>query len=386
MKPLWNALLCALICAAPLAARPSPQDLDYKVIILVRDFEHPGLRSNRGRLAAEIIAAAIESSGLAEARRPKYRIREEYGLELDRLTVDDITQDDDGKWNAGTVEAGGGIRKIRSREEESAPPSDLEVTGTVGRLDKKWWIRAVLKERLSGKRVTQASAAAENADEFLDAARKVALQLQPAYSSRVLERRTEAILRAVNGGIFTPEAAARKLEVLHSAWPDAIEPCAARLALLQRAKSRDAKLIIKWAELTVQRMGPAGQDGRRYLMRLGVRPFQMLADAHEAEGRLQQAADAHRRALETHPDAHYEHWIEIIRLESKLGRDDELLDAYRAALKLRPNNAGLLLNFADLLVKLGKKGEALSHYRKYLTLKPDSPNAPRIRALLSKAP
>jgi len=202
----------------------------------------------------------------------------------------------------------------------------------------------------------------------------------------VLERRTEAILRAVNGGIFTPEVAAKKLEALHAAWPDAIEPCAARLAVLQRANSRDAKLIIKWAALTAQRMAPAGQHGRRYLMRLGLLPFQMLADAHEAEGRLQPAADAHRQALKTYPDSHYKHWLEIIRLESKLGRRDELLHACRGALKLRPNNAQLHLNCADLLSRLGKKDEALPHYRKYLTLKPDSPNAPMIRALLSKTP
>lgn len=375
-----------LFCVAAMVNAGYPADRDCKVKILVRDFQHPGLRSNRGQLVAEIIAAEIEASGLAEALRPKCRVVSEYDIDFTGIKADDITQDKDGNWNTDKVDAYGAVKKVTVRREVGAPDADFEITGTVGCLEKKWWVRAILKGRTTGERLGQASASAEEADKFPDAAREVAKKLQAAYASIVFERRTEAVLRAINGGILTPEVAAEELVAMHVKTPAAFEPCAAMLVLLKRAKSRDYKLIIKWATLTVERTVAAGQRGKRYVMRHGIFPFKMLADAYEAEGRLDVAADTHRQAIRTTTLAPHKHWRELIRLETKLGRNDKLVEAYRGALKHHPENARLQLDCAKLLTKLGKTKEAVPYYRAYLKLKPYASNAGEIRAVLSAQP
>ena len=55
----------------------------------------------------------------------------------------------------------------------------------------------------------------------------------------------------------------------------------------------------------------------------------------------------------------------------KLRDYDAALDAYRAALKVYPNDAEILINFGNILIELAKNKDALPVLEQVCELKPD---------------
>ena len=347
MKHRLPALLLSFLLAAQaFATDPTPPDLEYRMTAVVRDFDAPGLKTNRGQFAAEVVRSAMQATGLVETLRPKYREVEEYTTNVDALGLDDIRRDRTGKWTANPDALGSILNRAVRREEISLPAADFIVEGTVGKVGEQWWIKATLRKPRSNKTLAQATETAQPAD-FFTAAWTVGEQVATPCLNQVLERRTEAILRAVNGMIMTEAVAAKELESLHKSVPPALSPCAARLALIVRSDGPAADRIA-WGLKTAERVADAGPDGLRYLLRLDVQPFTILARAYEAEGQLDKAADAHRAAVQAHTHDPFGHWIEALRLEAQLGRKDRMRQACRAALKLRPDDARLQKMLAAL--------------------------------------
>lgn len=91
--------------------------------------------------------------------------------------------------------------------------------------------------------------------------------------------------------------------------------------------------------------------------------------AFQKEGRLDEAIEYYRRAMEKAPnfvDARNNLAL-VLKLQGKL---DEAVDYYRQALQIEPKNADVHYNLGNALQSLGKLDEAISHYYQVLKTKP----------------
>ncbi len=315
-----------------------PAELDYRATVLVRRFQSPGLREPWGELAAETLAAAIEAGGLARAVRPRYVATSERELEVGDVILDDMRRKDDGNWEPAGVDAFGRMTRRRGSKEAGLPASDYTINGTVSRIGETWWVRATVRDRPTGRALNSGSASGESDRGLLHATRAVAANLEAAYRSQVLERRAEAILRSVRAGVLPRQEAIRRLEELHGRWPVELAPAAVRLLLIAEERPLDGKSVIAWATKLRKRLPSAGAAGTRFVIRLNLDPYSLVAREYEIQGKLEDAARAHRDAVAVMPVGRFSHLVQLARLEKALGRTEEAAAAYRAALRLKPSD------------------------------------------------
>ncbi len=382
---IFSCVLCGLALAGGAVAHATTEE--YRITVLIRDFATPGVAPDRGELAAEAVAAAMEESGLVRAVRPVYLPSARWDYPLDYVKLDDVQQDEEGNWGTGTVDVYG-APYLRIHYREFLPlSSNFLVEGTVSQIGKTWWVKASLFETGTRRKIKTAAAFAEGDTGLFEASRTVAGKLEPGYESRVLQHRTEEIRRRVTTGILPRQVAIKRLEEMHKRWPNAVEPAAVRLLLAANADGADPELIISWATKVNELLPSAGADGQRFLMRLGLDPYDLLAKCYEAQGKLEEAASTRRTAVSASGGflgPRFAHWKELARLETQLGRDAKALEACYSALKLKPSDPDANLHLALLLEKLGKQAEAAHHFQVFLEHSPDSPKAGGIRAKLAK--
>ena len=94
-----------------------------------------------------------------------------------------------------------------------------------------------------------------------------------------------------------------------------------------------------------------------------------LGSLYAGQGRLEEAIDCFRRALQVRPDdasAHYNLGVAFGLLE----RFEEAVAAYRSAVKARPNYTIAHNNLADALQKRENFEEAIEHYQRAIKLDP----------------
>lgn len=275
-------LACALLLLGPVAGAPSdPADLDYKPVVLVRNFETPGLPEHRGELAAESVAAAIEKNGLARAVRPRFKHSQEWEQSLKDVKPDNVTKTPAGNWTTDAVDVYGGLRRRTVRKEASTPHAEFVVQGTVSRVGKVWWVRATLYDATARRQIKSASSQAEGDAGIFKAASAVAGALETVYARKVLAHRSVAVIRRVNLQLMTRKAAAQRLEALHAGHPDALEPVAARLALASSAEEPDAGTVTCWTKKVIEKLQSADPEGQRFVMQLGLDPRRLLAAPRE---------------------------------------------------------------------------------------------------------
>ncbi len=91
-------------------------------------------------------------------------------------------------------------------------------------------------------------------------------------------------------------------------------------------------------------------------------------------GRLDEAAEHYRKALEIQPD-YVDASNNLGIVLARLGRLDEAMAHYEAVLKVHPRVAEAHYNFAFALACRGRLDEAIAHYRKGLEIRPDDASA-----------
>ena len=304
-----GAALCVALSVAmlkPVNCAELPE-VDYRATVLVCDFQAPDLPAEKGLLAAETVAAALEAAGLAHAGRPEHAVAQDWSYAPGSVELENVQKDAAGHWSAGSITPYGmPVASVRIKE-GTAAPADFRVEGAVSRMGKTWWVKASVSDAATGERLGSSSASGEGEAGLLEASRAVAAQLEPAYREPVLEQRCEAVRRSVAIGDLSRAAALKRLEEMQQRWPDALPPAAMGLLLASSATPADPQagsacaplLVIPWGARTVERLPAAGLAGKRFLLRIGVsNPYELLAAAYQSAGKPEEAAAVRRKGEE----------------------------------------------------------------------------------------
>ena len=145
----------------------------------------------------------------------------------------------------------------------------------------------------------------------------------------------------------------------------------------QRVLTAGALIAVGFAALTARRNQDYRSHRALWSDTVAKRPLNPrahvgLAEALAEEGRLEEAAQAHREAVRLLPDESHYHYNLALTLAGT-GRTEEAERHYRLALSLHPNEARTHNNLGILLVRLGRNAEALPHYAEAARLKPADP-------------
>jgi hypothetical protein len=266
------AFLVAPPALAPAFADDPIPDLDYHAVLLVRDFDSGGDFPELGRLAAEAVTLALEKDGLARVVRPVYLDQDSWELDGPVIEVEDAA-DLDVEAGERSVDVFVDPRRLVKRREVSAPESDYLLEGRAVMADKAWRITATLLKRATNEPVLVASSAEADAKEGLfTVADRLVAQLARAFGPEVLERRAEAIRRAVVLQLMDRAVALDRLREMNRRRPGILAPAAVAFLLTSETHPAADPAVMEWRAKVVSLLPQAGPAGVRLLMRLGLDP------------------------------------------------------------------------------------------------------------------
>ena len=123
-----------------------------------------------------------------------------------------------------------------------------------------------------------------------------------------------------------------------------------------------------------------------------------LVSAYEAAGQAEQAEATLEQWVQAAPEdpqalmalasskARKKDFAAAEELYRKVAHRERAADAFKKAIDVKPDYARAHLMLADTLVGLGRFAEAKEHYQKFLELQPDSPQAAKVKGMLSALP
>jgi hypothetical protein len=283
--------------------------VEYRPVVLVCTFDAPDLPPEKGALAAETVAAALEAGGLAHAARPQYKPVQEWDYSVNVAPTNDGRKGGSDRKNSAASRTYVSAAPSTELKEASRPDADFRVEGAVAQMGesaKTWWVNAAIYDEATNEKLRTASVSAAGDTGLLEASKAVAAELENVYKFRVLEERSEAVRRSVEIGDFSRATALKRLDEMRQRWPDALPPVAVGLLLVSTAKPRNGKppsgepadpqAVMQWGAWTVERLPSAGLAGKRFVLRLGIEnPYELLAAAYDSAGRKGEAAALRRQ-------------------------------------------------------------------------------------------
>jgi tetratricopeptide (TPR) repeat protein len=99
------------------------------------------------------------------------------------------------------------------------------------------------------------------------------------------------------------------------------------------------------------------------------------ARIHEGGGNLREAVQAHRRLAQLDRRTQVDHLTQVVRLETKLGRREQALEAGRKLLEASPGNLEAHRFYADLCFQVGERTEGLEVLRRAVHANPNDNGA-----------
>jgi hypothetical protein len=307
MKNRAAAAFCAaaalpVFAISTLAFSAELPAVEYRARVLVCTFDAPDLPAEKGALAAETVAAALEAGGLAHASRPLYKLTQDWNSPFVGTQPPDGQRGHSGRRNPAENGAYVSSEPATAVKEVLRPDADFRVEGAVawmgdGPAPKTWWVKAALYDERTSEKLRSVSASGAGDAGLLEASKAVAADLENVYKVPVLEERTEAVRRSVEIGDCSRATALKRLDAMRQRWPDALPPAAVGLLLVSQAKPADSQAVVQWAAWTVERLPEAGLAGKRFVLRLGIgNPCEMLAAAYDSAGKPDEAAAVRRQA------------------------------------------------------------------------------------------
>ncbi|MBX6312290.1 MAG: tetratricopeptide repeat protein [Isosphaeraceae bacterium] len=190
----------------------------------------------------------------------------------------------------------------------------------------------------------QLDVAAPLADSAEQAEAVLEEQIKNYQASNTLGAQAEALKKELDAGQDATAERWRRLARLFEAEQKLPEATAA----IQQALALDPKSVPVWAA---------------------------AARIHESAGNLGAAADAQRKLAELDRRARADYLKEVAKLEARLGRRDEALQAGRELIAASPGNPESYQFFADLCFQLGQTDEGLDALRRAVRVNPSDTKA-----------
>jgi len=264
------AVLCP--CSHAVAEGPIP-DLDYRVTVLVRDFKSGVDFPEAGRVAAEAVTMALEKEGTVHAVRPEYAEREDVKLDGSVIEVKDAEAAKTAEGER-SIDLFASTKKRTTWHEVSAPESEYILEGRALAVDETWRLSAELSLRPTNMSVMvglYGEAQGERA--LIRAADALASAVSTSLAMQVIERRAEAIRRAVALEMMDRADAMNRLsEMYDSAYRNnAIVPAAVALILASEKLPADDPVVQDWRAKVAKHYGLGAAP---FLKSLGLDPDQ----------------------------------------------------------------------------------------------------------------
>ncbi len=302
--PLRAAPALLVFAISTLAVSAELPEVEYRPTVLVCTFDAPDLPAEKGFLAAETVAAALDAGGLTHAARPQYKAAQGWDYSVTTGQPRERRNGGAGRSNPNESDSYVTSEPTTQIKEASRPDADFRVEGVVSQMAQgpgagAWWVKAALYDQTTNEKLRTASASAGGGAGLLEASKAVAAELEKAYKFHVLEERTEAVRRSVEIGDMSRATALKRLGEMRQRWPDVLPPAAMGLLLASTAKPADPQAVMQWGAWTVERLPDAGLAGKRFVLRLGMaNPYELLAAAYESVGKTGEAAAVRRQAEE----------------------------------------------------------------------------------------
>ena len=152
--PLRGAPAFLAFAISSLALSAELPAVEYRPTVLVCTFDAPDLPPEKGALAAETVAAALEAGGLAHASRPQYKLTQDWDYSLDAAQLKDGRKDDSGRRNPTAISPYVSPLPTTQLKEASRPDADFRVEGVVAQMAKgpttrTWWVNAALYDEVT---------------------------------------------------------------------------------------------------------------------------------------------------------------------------------------------------------------------------------------------
>lgn len=179
-------------------------------------------------------------------------------------------------------------------------------------------------------------------EELPEKLKEVSKEIASFIASEGALKRAQEYARGYRGGIYTYEVTLRAIKGLLEKWGSVRIEAIYLSLLLERGKEREGD-ILKEGKRLIELYDPLREEDTRFLLSLGLDPFDTVARIYESEGRLKEAIEIRKKALEVFPynrKRHTkalgkDHYLLGLSLEEKSNRE-EAKRHYREALRLLP--------------------------------------------------
>lgn len=266
-----SMLALLILPSAALIAQEPPSEVNYRITLLVRNFQPDDQPGELGEFAADALAIALEKEGILHAVRPQYEARSSAALEDTGIEVTDpeLAQATQGERGISLFLNASESQKFKITE----PESEFVIEGRAIATANAAGLAAEIRRRTTNEPLQAGFEATEiGENSLMMAAESLAASISAHFASEVLEYRSEAVRRALVSQQVDREMAISMLLDMHTRWPDALGPVAVAYHLTTEDNAAVAPLAQEWRSRLVTLLPASGPSGERLLMRLGLDP------------------------------------------------------------------------------------------------------------------
>ena len=267
-------------------------------------------------------------------------------------------------------------RQDRRKSREHSPggrerDADFVVSGLLGQGGNA--LRLDLKVRdANGATVGVVTGTAEAEGEVFEMAEEAATRVVNVCRAARAETEASAIMQRYRTRLVTRRGATQALQQRLQACPKSVALQAVLLALYAEEPNQYADEIIKQGNALTQLVNLGTGESVKLFMRMGLDPFEEVAQAYARKEQWDDVVGVHERAVSVFPLNVAAHLRSLGEAYARVGRTDDAAAAYQRAVERNAASPKAHLWLAKHFDERGNRARALTHYRRCARFAADS--------------
>ena len=249
--------------------------------------------------------------------------------------------------------------------------ADFVVSGSLGQGGNTLRLDLHVRDA-KGATVGVVTSTAEGEDEVFEMAEKAATRVVNACRAARAEADAFGVMQRYRARLVTRRGAAQALQQHLQACPESMALHAVLLALCAEEPSTYADEIIKQGQALTQLANLGSGESVKLFMRLGLDPFDEVAQAYARKERWDDVVAAHERAVSVFPLNVAAHLCSLGEAYSRAERTEDAAAAYQRAVARNAASPKAHLWLAKHFDERGDRARALAHYRRCARFAADS--------------